>query len=266
MDGANRRAHGHARARRTGVARGRSRHRPRLGKPRQDARPGRTSPHEKIQDRSHVASQVPSIQRRWPHSLSWSGRRGASVSCWRPWGGSNLDCHLGMRAGVGQAKANYLTGSCGANTGCPQLPPEKCAAKACANPPKPPRVTPLEPGSTEVPDDERLDEASPLKKLLRDDDPPEPPRLPPEEDPCGGHSAPDCGNDGAAIPAPFGSQFAPGISANAPPPTANVPIKRSATCPERLTGRATGVGTAGLRLPNSRLGLLSMISRSSRRH
>jgi hypothetical protein len=141
-----------------------------------------------------------------------------------------------MRAGVGQAKANYLTGSCGANTGCFQLPLEKCAAKACANPPKPPRVTPLEPGSTEVTDDERLDEASPLKKLLRDDDPPEPPRPPLEEDPCGGHSAPDCGNDGAAIPAPFGTQVSPGNSAKALPPTASVLIRSSATCRERFTG------------------------------
>jgi hypothetical protein len=149
---------------------------------------------------------------------------------------SMLDCHLGMRAGAGQAKAKYLTGSCGANTGCPQPPPEKCAAKACANPPKPPRVTPLEPGSAEVPDDERLDEASPLKKLLWDDDPTEPPRPPLEEDPRGGHSAPDCGNDGAAIPAPFGSQVSPGNSAKALPPTARVLIRSSATCRERFTG------------------------------
>jgi hypothetical protein len=148
---------------------------------------------------------------------------------------SMLDRHLGMRAGAGQAKAKYLTGSCGATTGCPQPPPEKCAAKACANPPKPPRVTPLEPGSAEVPDDERLDEASP-KKLLRDDDPPEPPRPPLEEDPRGEHSAPDCGNDGAAIPAPFGSHVSPGNSANALPPTASVLIRRSATCRERFTG------------------------------
>jgi hypothetical protein len=86
-----------------------------------------------------------------------------------------------------------------------------------------------------VPDDERPDEVSPLKKLLRDDDPPEPPR-PPLEDPRGAQSAPACGKDGAAIPAPFGSQVSPGISAKAPPPTASVPIMRRATWRERFTG------------------------------
>jgi hypothetical protein len=147
-----------------------------------------------------------------------------------------LDCRvtLDMHAVPGQAKAGYLTGSCDAKIVYSQ-PPEKCAPNACANPPNPPRVTPPEPDSAEVPDDERLDEASPLKKLLREDDPPEPPR-PPLEDPRGAHSAPACGKDGAAIPAPFGSQFLPGISAKAPPPTASVPIMRSATCRERFTG------------------------------
>ena len=94
-----------------------------------------------------------------------------------------------------------------------QPPPEKCAVNARAKEPNPPRVTPLEPESAEAPEDERLDEVSPLKKLLRDHDPPQPPWPPLEEDPRGGQSVPACGNDGAAIPAPFGSQFSPGISA-----------------------------------------------------
>jgi len=41
-----------------------------------------------------------------------------------------------------------------------QPPPEKCDANACANPPKPPRVTPPELPSDEVPDGERLGEVS----------------------------------------------------------------------------------------------------------
>lgn len=57
----------------------------------------------------------------------------------------------------------------------PQPPPEKCAEKARANEPKPPRVTPPEPAS-EVADDDRLEELSLLKKLWRDDhDPPQEP-------------------------------------------------------------------------------------------
>lgn len=95
-----------------------------------------------------------------------------------------------------------------------QPPPEKCAANPRAKEPNPPRVASPEPDSPDVPDDdERFDEASPPKKLLRDHDPPEPPWPPLEEDPRGGQPAPVCGNDGAAIPAPFGSQFSPGISA-----------------------------------------------------
>lgn len=60
---------------------------------------------------------------------------------------------------------------------------EKCPEKACANEPNPPRVTPPEPESEDVPDDAWLDEEeSPLKKLERDDQyPPCPP--PPDEDP-----------------------------------------------------------------------------------
>ena len=93
-----------------------------------------------------------------------------------------------------------------------QPPPEKCDVNACANEPKPPRVTPPEPESDDVPDDEWLDE-SPLKKLLRDDDPPDEPWLLLDDDPRGGHSAPACGPAGAAIPGRFGSQLSLGISA-----------------------------------------------------
>jgi hypothetical protein len=49
--------------------------------------------------------------------------------------------------------------------------PEKCAAKARANEPNPPRVTPA---SEAVPDDDVLDEESPPKKLRRDHEPPDP--------------------------------------------------------------------------------------------
>jgi hypothetical protein len=93
-----------------------------------------------------------------------------------------------------------------------QPPPEKCDVNACANEPNPPRVTPPEPESDDVPDEEWLDE-SPLTKLLRDDDPPDEPWLLPDEDPRGGHSAWVCSPDGAAIPGRFGSQFSAGISA-----------------------------------------------------
>ena len=53
--------------------------------------------------------------------------------------------------------------------------------KACANEPKPPRVTPPDPESDGVPDGEWLEE-SPLYKPERDDDPPEPP-WPPDDEP-----------------------------------------------------------------------------------
>ena len=87
-----------------------------------------------------------------------------------------------------------------------QPPPEKCDANACAKPPKPPRVTPSEPASDEVPDDERFDEASLLKKLLRD-----PIWLPMDDDPRGRHPALPGKSD--AIPGRFGSQVSDGISA-----------------------------------------------------
>jgi hypothetical protein len=92
-----------------------------------------------------------------------------------------------------------------------QPPPEKCAANECANEPKPPRVTPLEPESDAVADDEWLDEESPLKKLLREEYPPLPP--PPDDDPRGLQSVFACGNAGAAIPGDVGWQFSRGISA-----------------------------------------------------
>jgi hypothetical protein len=94
-----------------------------------------------------------------------------------------------------------------------QPPPEKCAANARVKEPNPPRVTPSEPDSADVPDDDRFDDASPPRKLLRDHDPPEPPWPPPEEDPRGGHAVLVDGVDGPAIPAPFGSQLSPGIRA-----------------------------------------------------
>jgi hypothetical protein len=46
--------------------------------------------------------------------------------------------------------------------------------------------------------------------LLRDHDPPWPPA---DEYPREEHSVPVCGDDGAAIPGDFGSQFRPGVSA-----------------------------------------------------
>lgn len=63
-----------------------------------------------------------------------------------------------------------------------------------------------------MPDDAWLDEESPLKKLLRDDDLPEK-WPPPDEDPRGRHSLLVGSPDGAAIPGRFGSQFSLGISA-----------------------------------------------------
>ena len=92
-----------------------------------------------------------------------------------------------------------------------QPPPEKCDVNARANEPKPPRVTPPEAESDEVPDAERLDEESLPKKLLRDDDPPDPPRPALDEDPRGAHSALVCNPD--AIPGRFCSQFSLGINA-----------------------------------------------------
>lgn len=72
-------------------------------------------------------------------------------------------------------------------------------------------MTWLEPESDEVPD-EAVDEESPLKKLLRDDDPPDEPR-PPDEEPRGRQSALLVSPEGAAMPGWFGPQFSLGISA-----------------------------------------------------
>jgi hypothetical protein len=85
-----------------------------------------------------------------------------------------------------------------------QPPPEKCAAKACAKPPNPPRVTLPEAESDALADACRADESSLPKKLLRDDR--EPPL--PDEDPCGGH----CAFASNASPA-RGPQFSFGIIA-----------------------------------------------------
>ena len=93
-----------------------------------------------------------------------------------------------------------------------QPPPEKCDANACANAPNPPRVTPPEPGSDEVPDDEWLDEVSLLKKLLRDD-PPDEPRLPLDEDPRAGTRRQLAAPTVQPFPAGPAAQFSPGISA-----------------------------------------------------
>lgn len=81
---------------------------------------------------------------------------------------------------------------------------------ALANEPNPPRVTPPEPDSDEPPDEARLDEVSPPKKLLRDHNPPDEP-WPPDQDPRGGHAAPVCRF--VAMPGGFGAQFSRGISA-----------------------------------------------------
>jgi hypothetical protein len=88
-----------------------------------------------------------------------------------------------------------------------QPPPEKCAANARANEPKPPRVTPPELESDEVPGDERLDEESPLKKLLRDK-PPHDPWPPPDDDPRGAQAALVCD----VSPGWLGSQLSLGIN------------------------------------------------------
>jgi hypothetical protein len=92
-----------------------------------------------------------------------------------------------------------------------QPPPEKCAEKARANEPNPPRVTPLEPASEDVPDEAWLDEdESLLKKLVRDDQPPWPPV---DVEPRWEQSVPVCGIAGAAIPGEAGWQLWRGISA-----------------------------------------------------
>jgi hypothetical protein len=90
-----------------------------------------------------------------------------------------------------------------------QPPPEKCAAKARAKPPKPPREVSPEPDEVVEPEDDGLEDSAP-KKLLRDQLalPPWPPL---EEELRGPQAA--CGDAGAAIPGLLGSQFCPGVSA-----------------------------------------------------
>jgi hypothetical protein len=91
-------------------------------------------------------------------------------------------------------------------------PPEKCAAKACANDPKPPRATwPLPASEPELPDGP--DPLSPLKKLGRDADAlPQPPWPPPDdEDDWRGEQLPTC--PAVATPGRSGSQLSDGISA-----------------------------------------------------
>jgi len=89
-----------------------------------------------------------------------------------------------------QAKRGDFTVSCAVY---PR--PEK--PNACAKPPKPPRVTPLEPESEELADDECPDEESPPKKL-NPDEPREPP--PPDEPRDDEQGVVVCGTAGAAIP------------------------------------------------------------------
>jgi hypothetical protein len=118
-----------------------------------------------------------------------------------------------MSVGIRQEKGGCFTASCGAIAGC-QLPTEKCAEKACANDPKPPRVTPLEPESEAVPDEAWLeDEESLLKKLLRDQLLPDPPWPPDDVEPRGAQSVLDGETVGAAIPGAEGWQFWRGVSA-----------------------------------------------------
>jgi hypothetical protein len=83
--------------------------------------------------------------------------------------------------------------------------------------------------------------------LLCDHHPLEPPWLPPEDE----RDAQAAAASGDAMPGLVGWQFWRGISAKAPPPTAIVPITRSATWPERFTGGDATGGIAGLRFPNS---------------
>ena len=110
-----------------------------------------------------------------------------------------------MRTAARQVKAGRPSTK---KAGCSQPPPEKCAVKARAKAPKPPRVAPPEAESEDAPDDAVPAAESPPNKLLRDQYPPDP-TWPPDEDPRGGHSSPE----GAAIPGWLGWQFPRGISA-----------------------------------------------------
>jgi hypothetical protein len=95
-----------------------------------------------------------------------------------------------------------------------QAPTEKCAEKARANEPKPPRVTPLEPESEDVPDEAWFDEEeSLLKKLVRDQLLPDPPWPPDDVAPRCVQSVLACEIAGAAIPGEGGWQLWRGIRA-----------------------------------------------------
>jgi hypothetical protein len=119
-----------------------------------------------------------------------------------------------MGVGARQAKAGSFHGIVRDQAIVGQLPLEKCTENARANEPKPPRVTLPEPESEAVPDDVRLAEVSPPKKLLRDQYPPDEPWPPlPDDDPRGAQSAPDGGWPGAAIPGDVGAQLPLGIIA-----------------------------------------------------
>jgi hypothetical protein len=126
---------------------------------------------------------------RFMVAIPVSGQRAVSISCAS--GRKRKAAASRLRAGI--------------------QPPEKCPAKACANAPKPPRCTPLEPDS-EAPEpewlaaDESPEEEVAEKKLLREELLPQPP-WPPEEDPRGWHSV------GAAIPGGVCWQLSLGISA-----------------------------------------------------
>jgi hypothetical protein len=114
---------------------------------------------------------------------------------------------------IRQEKVGCFTASCGV-IAVRQPPTEKCAEKACANEPKPPRVTPLEPESEEVPDEAWLDEdESLLKKLVRDQLLPDPPWPPDDVEPRCAQSVLACEIAGAAVPGEGGWQFSRGISA-----------------------------------------------------
>src|ERR1700742_2199411 len=93
-----------------------------------------------------------------------------------------------------------------------QPPKEKCAEKARANPPKPPRLTPLDPESGVPPDDTRLVPPSLENKLERDDHEPRV-ACPPLHEDVRLQSLVCCVTDGAAMPGEDGWQLPRGISA-----------------------------------------------------
>ena len=106
-------------------------------------------------------------------------------------------------------QAQYFTASCGA-VRSPQPPNEKCAEKARANPPKPPRLTPLDPESGAPPDDAWLVPVSLEKKFERH----EPPvACPPLHDDVRLQSPGCCVTAGAAMPGEGGWQLPRGINA-----------------------------------------------------